>query len=132
MTLLELMVAASVVLVGVVGLIQALTIGSTLLETSRNQTVAGQIMQHEINQMRLLSWSQIASLTTASDLPPDAQFSEVASDFTWARTVTIEATDMRKIKLDVTWISKVTGRSHTRSTETYLSKNGLHASYQRS
>lgn len=138
MTIVEVCVAATVVLIGVVGLIQALTIGSAMLETSRSQTVAAQIIQHEINKLRLLDWddpstaNDIAGLSEKTNQTPDSQFTAVANGFKWSRTVATPKANLRHVVLTVTWKSKITGRVYSRSGETYLGKNGLHASYQRS
>ena len=144
MTVVEVCIAATVVLIGVVGLIQALTIGAAMLETSRSQTLAAQITQHEIGQLRLLEWDDTGtsakdadilalstdnSFTLLSNKPSAHPFKTVASTFGVKKTVTDVQTDLRRVVLSVQWTSKVTGRVYTRTGETYLGKNGLHASY---
>jgi Tfp pilus assembly protein PilV len=61
-TLVEVMMGATLLVVGFIGLIQALTIGSESLDTSRKQQVATQIMDAEIERLRSSSWTAIAGL----------------------------------------------------------------------
>ncbi|HEY0965973.1 MAG TPA: hypothetical protein VGD88_01175 [Opitutaceae bacterium] len=144
MTIVEVCIAATVVLIGVVGLIQALTIGAAMLETSRSQTLAAQIIQHEIGQLRLLDWDDTGTSTANADIlalttdasytllsakPATHPFKTVAPTFGVKKTVSNVQTDLRRVVLSVQWTSKVTGRVYTRTGETYLGKNGLHASY---
>ncbi len=144
MTVVEVCIAATVVLIGVVGLIQALTIGAAMLETSRSQTLAAQIIQHEIGQLRLLDWDDTGTAAANADIlaletdasyallssKPDAHpYKTVAPTFSVKKTVSDVQTDLRRVVLSVQWTSKVTGRVYTRTGETYLGKNGLHASY---
>ncbi len=52
-TLIEVMLAADIMLAGVVGAIQVLVSGSEMLETSRKQTAAMQIIDSELARVRL-------------------------------------------------------------------------------
>ena len=63
-TLAEVMMATVVTLVAVVGLIQAVTIGAEMLDVSRKQTVAMQLIRNEIEGVHLQTWSTVSSLTT--------------------------------------------------------------------
>ena len=54
--------ATVVTLVALVGLIAAVTMGSEMLDVSRKQTVATQILRNEIEQVRLRSWSSFPIL----------------------------------------------------------------------
>lgn len=61
-SIIEVMMASAVLLVGFIGVIQALTIGSESLDTVRKQGVAGQIIAGEIEKLRGSPWSTIADL----------------------------------------------------------------------
>ena len=65
-TLIEVALASTILLVGFVGMIEALAVGSEMLDTARKQTIAAQIMQGEIEYLRLQSWSTIQGLTTTT------------------------------------------------------------------
>jgi Tfp pilus assembly protein PilV len=65
-TIVETMMAAVILVVGFMGMIQAVTMGSEMLSTGRRQAVASQVITHEMERMRLLSWSNISSLSTTT------------------------------------------------------------------
>src|SRR5476651_2230699 len=53
-TLIEVMLAATIMLAGIVGAIQVLVSGSEMLETSRKQAAALQIIDSELARVRML------------------------------------------------------------------------------
>jgi Tfp pilus assembly protein PilV len=61
-SIVEVMMATTILLVGFIGLIQALTITSESLDTARKQQVAQQIVAGEIEKLRGRAWSNIANL----------------------------------------------------------------------
>ncbi|HRG56118.1 MAG TPA: hypothetical protein PLG56_08770, partial [Lacunisphaera sp.] len=65
-TIVEVMMAAVILVVGFMGMIQAITIGSEMLATAQRQNLAAQILDHEIGKLRLNSWSSISALTDTS------------------------------------------------------------------
>jgi len=65
-TLIEVMMAAVILVVGFVGMIEAVTLSAKMMDSARRQTLAAQIMNHEIEQLRLQSWSAINALPTTS------------------------------------------------------------------
>jgi len=66
-TIIEVMMAATILVVGFMGMIQALTIGSEMIATARRQTIANQIMTHELEQLRLEDWaSTLLNLSTTT------------------------------------------------------------------
>ena len=63
--------AMTIVLVGVVGMMQAVTIGTEALDTARKQQVAQQVMASEIARLREGTWSTIANLPAAATVSID-------------------------------------------------------------
>ena len=61
-TLVEVMMAMTIVVVGVVGMMQAVTVGAEALDTTRKQQVALQLAEAEIGRLRDGPWSTIANL----------------------------------------------------------------------
>jgi prepilin-type N-terminal cleavage/methylation domain-containing protein len=61
-TIVEVMMATAILLVGFIGLIQAVTIGSNFLDTARKIQVANQIITAEIEKLRSSDWTTIANL----------------------------------------------------------------------
>ncbi len=156
--------AATILGVGFIGVIEGVTIGSEVLDTARKQQVASQIVTGEIERLRAGAWSAIANLpataaitigptgaitgdqtcfalsnytTAASD--DNTALDQLAKGFTCSfvrtriRPVSATASSVTFIKIvyTVNWTSN-TGRARSRTIETYLGKNGLHLSYQRS
>lgn len=145
-TLVEVMFAAAVLALAIVGMIQALVSGSEMLDVSRKQTIAATIIQGQIDYVRLCNWSEILALADAVTVPVDAsnqaanvaagfvfgtRLPAIARQFTCSRTIETVRTDLKKITFTVSWKGN-TGRSYTRSGSTYVGKNGLNVSYQRS
>lgn len=129
--------AAVVMLAGVVGMMQVIISGSEMLSVSRNQTVAAQIIHSEIDKVHLVDWASLPSTGTSS-FTPDTSFSPVTQKLhsvSYSRTVSTVRTDLKKITYTVSWRSTKlgnNGRLYTRSGSTYVGKNGLYVTYQRS
>lgn len=156
-TIVEVMMAATILLVGFIGMMQTVLAGAEMMATARRQTLAAQILNHEIEKLRLLSWSEIAALPTGQPVPNqltiDSQFADAitaaglrantsnweASDtLTLTRTFTSPdpATDLREANFTVTWTMRPTGgtavRTFVRKLSAYFGKHGLNLTYQRS
>lgn len=129
-TLIEVLLAAVVMLAGIVGMMQAVTSGSEMLDVSRKQTVATQIIHGEIEKIRVCDWSEISALPTTSLVPLSSSFQASSPSFKCSRSVSDVKTDLKQVTYTVTWVGS-TGRSYTRSGSTYVGKNGLYVAYQR-
>ena len=148
-TLLEVMLAATVMLAGIVGMMHVITSGSEMLDASRKQTIATQVMHGEIERLRVTDWAQITALVppypaqqtqqgySESDaarvvnwLPDDSPSSR--NRFRFTRTFSYSRSDQTQVAVSYTvnWIGN-TGHSYTRATSTYVGKNGLYVAYQR-
>ncbi len=139
-TLIEVALASTILVVGFVGLIEALALGSEMLDTARKQTVAAQIIDGENEYLHMQNWSTIQSLTSTS---PDylSNYSEFHSSnlaslagtsFKFSRTMVNPDPHpyLRQMTLTVTWTS-ITGKSHSRSCSVYVGRNGLNVSYRK-
>ncbi len=125
--------AAFVMVVMFLGTLSALQHGFQLLDNARNTTLAGQVIQSELEDIRLKSWATMPTtgpidLTTSVAEGLSAQERAALSDrFTATRTVTGVSgreTDFRRIVISVAW-KDVAGRGHRRSYETLVGRNGL-------
>ena len=144
-TILEVMMAGFVLALGIATSITALQYGMRQVDTARNMTLAGQIMQSEIEILRLQNWSQIVALqaaqpsatspstidpattiTSGSSTPLDATLTAIANRFTCTRLVEDISgkSEMKRITLNVAW-SGVDGRAHSLKFQTRYAKNGL-------
>ncbi|MFA5058658.1 MAG: prepilin-type N-terminal cleavage/methylation domain-containing protein, partial [Opitutaceae bacterium] len=94
-TLIEVALAATILGVAFVGMVEALAIGSEMLDTARKQTIAAQIMQAEAEYLRMQSWTTVNSLasTSADYLSNYSEFASTSlatfagTSFKFARTV---------------------------------------------
>jgi len=147
--------AAVIMMVGLIGLIEAVAVASSTMDRARRETVATQIIGHEIEKLYFSSWTTIAALPTASTaITIDSQFDQarlaLGDDksgtalvrFSLARTVTSPdpVTNIREVNFTVTWIvttSRLSGGSrvtftYTRANSAWYGKYGLPLSYTQS
>jgi prepilin-type N-terminal cleavage/methylation domain-containing protein len=127
-TIVEVMMAAAVMALAITTSITTMQQGFVALDTSRNVTTAGQIMQCELERMRLKDWSTTSVLTSGTVTIDPAYTSNAAigNRFTMTRTVSDVHTDtMKQITLKISWRS-YDGRPLSRSYSSYYGKNGLY------
>lgn len=127
MTLIELMMGALVLVLVFISTFTVIQRGFEMIDISRNTGLAGQILQSEIEDIRLKNWASLPADGTSTITLPTA-FNAVAGKFTATRTVTSVNSDMKKVAVQVTW-SSYTGKTHTRRYETYYTKGGLNDYY---
>ncbi len=138
------MLGATIMVLGIVTAITALQYGMRSVDTARNMTLAAQIMQSEVEILRLQNWTQISALPASTSVDPstmittgtattlDATLTAIAARFTCTRQVSNVSgkTDlaglpnMKLITLTVGWIG-LDGRTHSLAFQTRYAKNGL-------
>jgi hypothetical protein len=62
------MMATTILLVGFIGLLQALPVGSEARDTARKQQVANQIIAAEIEKLRGGAWTRVANLPASATI----------------------------------------------------------------
>ncbi len=126
-TILEVMIASIVLVFGITTAITTLQSGFQALDLARNYTYASQVMQSELERLRLKNWDQIQTLQNAG--PGAVTIADVSGtaskSFACTRTITDAKTDMKEITLISTWRG-YDGRSHTLRFVTRYSHNGLY------
>ena len=141
-TILEVALAATVMALGISSSMIAMQTGFKALDVARDTTLASQILQSEIERLRLLPWSNTSTtaIDSITELPETeavslatmfSSSSALAEKFQVVRTVVPDEsrTDyVRYITISVTWRS-YDGRSHTRSFRSMYAKNGLYDYY---
>src|SRR5580704_8275607 len=65
-TIMEVALAATVLALTLTGMIGVIESGSSMLDMSRKQTLAGQILHGEIDQLRLQNWPTITGYTNSN------------------------------------------------------------------
>ena len=148
-TLIEVMLAATVMLVGIVGMMHVVTSGAEMLDAARRQTIATQIMHGEIEKLRVTDWAKVTA-----GMPPypsqqtqhgyaaksaarvvlwtESTEGDSSDVFKFSRTVAYTSADQTQVAVsyNVNWNGN-SGRAYSRSTSTYVGKNGLYVAYQR-
>ena len=136
-TILEVAIAAFVMTVTISGAIVVLQTGFRALDNARNTTLSAQIIQSEMERIRLLSWTTVNALPASSSItltdifPGDTLTTTMASRFTATITtadVTGKVGEMKTITITVTW-KGLDGLTHTRSSTGYYCKDGLYDYY---
>lgn len=138
--------ATAVMALGIATSIIAMQQGFKFVDVARGTTLASQIIQSEIERIRMLNWSNVSAMATAVDtvapvpasstpgvevFDGNTYFSSVSSltgDYTITRTTrldTTRSTDVALITVSVQWRG-YDGRSHTRSFQMKYVKNGLY------
>jgi Tfp pilus assembly protein PilV len=139
-TIMEVALAATVLALTLTGMIGVIESGSRMLDLSRKQTMASQILSDEIQQLRLQSWTTIVGYpTAATTMSVDPSFSSAAnSNFTCSRTVSVLKNDNNGnpnlifVQFTITWTTGFNGRTYTRTASTYVSNNGLMQAFHKS
>lgn len=142
-TLVEVILATMVMLFTITGSLIVMQSGFKALDTARKTTLASQIMQSEMERIRLLSWTDVAALPGTAT-PVDFKqifpqenatqkkvFDTIERTFTASRTSTALSTndnEVRQITITVDWTG-LDGVPHTRSSFTQYCKDGLYAYY---
>jgi len=117
---------------GIATAITAIQMGFRTLDVARGTTVASQILQSEIERVRMMSWTAIDDLPASAVVDLSTMFTSspaLTASYTVTETVTdVIAGEMREISVSAEWRS-YDGRSHQLSMMTYYTKNGLYDYY---
>jgi hypothetical protein len=130
----EVAMATFVMGFGVATSIIALQAGFKQMDLARGTTTASQIIQSEMERLRMMSWNGICALPSSETFDGATFFStnpEIAGRYAITRTVAANATgpsEIKDITIAVTW-QTYDGRSHTRSFTAIYAKNGLYDYY---
>lgn len=154
-TIMEVALAATVLALTLVGMIQVIDSGSEMLDLSRKQTIAGQILHSEIDQLRLQSWSAVNAYSSGptqftTTLGPTydpilaGMAQQLGGTFPYTLTRTVVCVEppgdtfpyaipplLLQVTFTIGWTG-VTGHTYTRTSTTYVGQNGLSTAYQRS
>ncbi len=143
-SLVEVIAATVVMLFAISSAILVMQSGFRALDTARKTTLAAQIMQSEMEKIRMLSWSRVQALITTQPTKIDIStifpqnttaekriLAEMQRTFTPTRTASyLSGSSDQIIKIDIliTW-KGVDGVTHERTSSTRYCKNGLYNYY---
>lgn len=143
--------ASVILVVAFIGMIEAMTVSSGSMDHARRQTLAYQIMSHEIERLRYAPWTNgstgINDLATGpTAITIDSQFGGAiaASGATYVLSQSVAdivTGSLREVTYTVTWTVSTSRRksdgsqlkfSFTRTAAAWYGKYGVNLSYQRS
>lgn len=129
-TLVEVIVASLVLGLVFISSIATLTYGFKLLESARFNTLASQVIQSEIETLRLNNWTQLSTLPSSQSITISSDMANAGFNrFSGWRIVTPVRTGKTKlIVVGVQWTA-TSGQVHSRRYTTYMSKDGLNDYY---
>ncbi len=143
-SLVEVIAATFVMLFAISSAILVMQSGFRSLDTARKTTLAAQIMQSEMEHLRMLSWSRVQALVGPEPAKIDIStifpqtteaekriLEEMKRTFVPTRSATyLAGTDNELIGINITITWKgIDGVSHTRTSNTRYCKNGLYNYY---
>ena len=105
--------------------------GFDFVENARNYTVASQILQSEVESLRILTWPEIEELGRESVVPLDQRFDEeIAKKFTLTRKMTITGVQKKEVEVTLTWKNSA-GGDEAVTFSTFITEGGINDYYQR-
>lgn len=126
--------AAGVMALGVATSITAIQIGLKSTGTARDTTLVSQILQSEIERIRMMSWNTVSALPASDTVDISTIFSadtHIAERFELTRTISLDTTrssEVATIDLAIAWRS-FDGIAHRRTFQSKYVKNGLYDYY---
>jgi type II secretory pathway pseudopilin PulG len=142
-TIVEVMVAATVMVLAISSSIIVLQHGLRAIDTARYTTLAGQILQSQMEKLRLLTWAQLTNTTYG---PSATAYATFTPDITSVATAQINRffvgsdsgkcsqsivaapppydSTLKKITLTANWVG-LDGRTHSLSYISYYGHNGI-------
>ena len=126
--------ATGVLSLGIVTSILTIQAGFKFLDVARSTTLASQILQSEIERVRMMSWATVTALPASETFDGSTYFStnpRVASRYRVTRTREQDATrpdDVANITVSVQWTG-ADGRTQSRRFQAKYMKNGLYDYY---
>jgi hypothetical protein len=126
--------ATFVMAFGIATSIIAMQTGFKSIDVARGTTLASQIIQSEIERIRMLSWTSVTAMDGTNTVDLSTMFTTdptLASRFTVTRRVVADTdrpSDVRDIWINVAWRG-YDNRAHSRTFYTKYVKNGLYDYY---
>lgn len=122
------MIAASVMALAISTSITTMQSAFLALDSARNITFAGQVIQGELERMRLKNWTEVVAAYPATTQPARLTTDDTVMRALGSRfRLTYEAdagADLKEIKIIVSW-NGYDGRPQSRYYKTYYGRNGL-------
>lgn len=119
---------------GIATSIIAMQTGFKSIDLARGTTLASQLMQSEMERVRMMSWTAITALPEKDAVDLSAYFTTnpaIVNKYQVVRVVEVDTDrpdNVRNITIYVSWTG-YDGRAHQRSFRSMYAKNGLYDYY---
>jgi hypothetical protein len=131
-TLPEVAVAAFVLVFAIASSVIGIQIGYKSIDLARGLTLASQVLQSEVENIRLLAWPDIEAMSEDEEdividesTPAGRELKRRFSSITRQAGPLDAASSHRRITIRVSWVTPTDGRTHTRETFTLYARDGL-------
>jgi hypothetical protein len=118
------MVATCVLMLGISGALVTLQRSLDTIAQARQLDLASQIMQTELERLRLLNWSQLQALQDSGQTQVEVPAQSGFSRFSCERSIRDLREGMKEITLVASW-GGIDGRAHSARLITRYSRSGL-------
>ncbi|MCC5808025.1 MAG: prepilin-type N-terminal cleavage/methylation domain-containing protein [Opitutales bacterium] len=136
LTLVEVMVGLVLASLLAAGAFASMRVGYGVIDSARDTTRVSQIMQAEIERLRVMPWSRLNELPEQSDFMKDSEYDGVFEKafpgrYRGERIVRkrMGRDDQLEVRVAVMW--EANGRSHRQAYRTFFTREGLNDYYQR-
>lgn len=130
-TLVEVMIAATVMVLVIMSSLGTLSFGYQLLENARFNTLSGQVLQSEMETLRLKNWTQLSALPNSAAFDAEPAIAAASKNrLSCTRTIDYVRASTMRITLAASWTS-MSGATHSRQYVSYFGKDGLNDYYYR-
>lgn len=123
-SLVEVMAASCVLMLGLGGTVLTVKTSLATISHSRHLGVASQVMQSEIERLRLRSWAQLQAIQDSGNHTVSSESLPAGSNLTCTRRITDVRDGLKEITIETTW-GGGTSRIHTARLVTRYSRSGL-------
>ena len=130
-SLTEIMMSMLVLGMVVASTITALRSGFTMIQLARDNTMAAQILQSEMENLRMMGWGELNALEEEESFEIGMDFdSRIADRYHTVRRVTADndRIGMMEVELEIQWVT-TGGAEHNRVYRTLFSREGLNDYY---
>ena len=123
-SLLEVMIASCVLMLGISGALVTLQRSLASIAQARQLDLASRLMQSELERLRLLNWSQLQTLQDSGHAAVDTPAGGDFARFTCERQIRDLREGMKEITLVANW-GGLDGRAHSARLVTRYGRSGL-------
>ena len=123
-TLVEVMAASCVLMLGLGGVVMSVKTSLTTISHARHLGAASQIMQSEIERLRLCNWSQLQAVQDSGDRTVTTTDLPAGTGMTCSRTIRDVRDGLKEIIVEAAW-GGLGGRGYSARLVTRYARNGI-------